>query len=90
MNFLVPKATLEAILQYLGQQPYVTVANLIQAIGQCKLDPRDIKKGEAELAKKKDELKKKVVDIKKKVTPSIVRLKKAVKKAAKKDEKKST
>jgi len=67
MNFLVPKPTLEAILQYLGQQPYVGVANLIQAIGQCQLDPKDVKAGEAELAAKKAALEKKVVDIKKPV-----------------------
>lgn len=76
MNFLVPKATLEAILQYLGQQPYVGVANLIQAIGQCALDPKDVEAGKKELDAKKKAIEKKVVDIKK-----------AVKKAPKKEKK---
>ena len=71
MNFLVPKTTLEAVLQYLGAQPYVNVANLIGRLGQCQLDPRDIKKGEAELAAKKKEIEKKVVDIKKKVVKKV-------------------
>lgn len=84
MNFLVPKATLEAILQYLGSQPYVNVANLIQAIGQCQLDPRDVKKGEAEIAAKKEAIKNKVVDLKKKV------VKRAVKKVVGKKNGKAT
>ena len=79
MNFLVPKALLEGILQYLGSQPYVNVANLIQGVGQCQLDPRDVKEGEKALADKKEKIKAKVVDLKKKV------VKKAVKKAAKKN-----
>lgn len=79
MNFLVPKETLEAILQYLGQQPYVAVANLVQAIGRCALDPKDVEAGKKELEAKNKVLKEKVVDIKKPV------IKKAVKKVVKKN-----
>lgn len=80
MNFLVPKETLEAILQYLGQQPYVGVANLIGAIAKCELDPKDAEEAKKELDKKEAALKGKVVDIKKKV----------VKKVAKKEKKAKT
>jgi len=78
MNFLVPQATLEGIVRYLGQRPYAEVANLIQSIGQCQLDPKDVAAAKAELDKKNKALKEKVVDIKKPV------IKKAVKKVSKK------
>ena len=77
MNFLVPKVLLEQILQYLGSQPYVSVANLIQGVGQCVLDPRDVVAGKRELEAKQAALKEKIVDIKPKV------IKKAVKKGRK-------
>jgi len=65
MNFLVPQATLEAVVRYLGQRPYAEVANLVQSIGQCQLDPKDLAAAKKALEAKKKEVEKKVVDIKK-------------------------
>ena len=83
MNFLVPQATLEAIVRYLGQRPYAEVANLIVSIGQCQLDPKDIEAGKKELAKKEAALKEKVDAAVGKASKKVTPIKKNVKKAKK-------